>query len=638
MQRPQTLVALAALTLVVLGITLGGAEASLIVFPTAALTDGINGFTTLDGARGVAIAQISDRTYAVITANIDDGVQIIDMTNPAAPVPVAEIIDNLNGFTTLDGARGVAIAQIFGRTYAVIAAEDDDGVQIIDMTNPAAPVPVAEIIDNLNGFTTLDGARGVAIAQIFGRTYAVIAAEDDDGVQIIDMTNPAAPVPVAEIIDNLNGFTTLDGAHEIAITKIFGKPYAVVAARHDDGVQIIDMTNPAAPTPTAALTDGINGFTTLDGARDVAIAQISDRTYAVITANIDDGVQIIDMTNPAAPVPVAEIIDNLNGFTTLDGARDVAIAQISDRTYAVITANIDDGVQIIDMTNPATPVPVAEIIDNLTGFTTLDGAHGVAIAQISDRTYAAVVAKDDDGVQIIDITGTTITAHRSVDVLVYGYNDGARPITAGHIELLESRGYVVEVSGGPVAAEQMERASVVVGWSLNVQDAEARNALEEYVYGGGRLLLLLDTQYATCGTEEIPCWYDFTKGAFGFKFDGDVQNGVLLPAEGSERHPIWNSPNILSEFSDWCCDAYVGEITDAQNVQVLATVSGQSYKLGKYIRVQDVPAIVVNNNPAWGGGMVVGTGIDMVMGLHGPDMRMFDNLIEFTVSGGKFVH
>ena len=225
------------------------------------------------------------------------------------------------------------------------------------------------------------------------------------------------------------------------------------------------------------------------------------------------------------------------------------------------------------------------------------------------------------------------SADRPVDVLVHGYNDGVRPITAGHIALLESKGYVVEVTDGQVTADQMAKASIVVGWGLNVRDAEAREALVEYVYGGGRLLLLLDTQYSTCGTEERPCWYDFTKDAFGFGFDGNIQRGTVLPAEGSEQHPVWNSPNALSEFSDWCCDAYVGEIIDAQNVKVVATASGQSFKHGVYSTVHDVPAIVVNDNPEWGGGMVIGAGIDMVVGWRGPDMRMFDNLIEFMVSG-----
>ena len=85
--------------------------------------------------------------------------------------------------------------------------------------------------------------------------------------------------------------------------------------------------------------------------------------------------------------------------------------------------------------------------------------------------------------------------------------------------------------------------------------------------------------------------------------------------------------------SDWCCDGYVGEITDPQNVEVIATVSGQSFKHGAYTPVFGVPAIVVNDNPAWNGGMVVGAGIDMVVGWRGPDMRMFDNMIGFMMSG-----
>ena len=141
-------------------------------------------------------------------------------------------------------------------------------------------------------------------------------------------------------------------------------------------------------------------------------------------------------------------------------------------------------------------------------------------------------------------------ADRPVDVLVYGYNDGVRPITTGHITLLESRGYVVEVTDGPVTAEQMAKASVVVGWGLNVKDAEAREgACRVRVWGRPPVVACWTHSTATCGTEEKPCWYDFTKEAFGFKFDGDVQHGVVLPAEGSELHPVWNSPNTCCRSS-----------------------------------------------------------------------------------------
>ena len=222
------------------------------------------------------------------------------------------------------------------------------------------------------------------------------------------------------------------------------------------------------------------------------------------------------------------------------------------------------------------------------------------------------------------------SADRPIDVLVY---DRSGIIGEEHIALLESRGYVVEVNDGPATTEQMEKASIVVGRTPDEQNAKVREALAEYVYGGGRLLLLVNTQYATCGSTEKPCWYDFTKDAFGFRFDGDVQHGVVRPAAGSEQHPAWNSPNAISELTDWCCDAYIEEIVDEQNIKTLAIVSGQSYEHGVFRTVQDVPVIVVNANPEWSGGMAVGAGLHIITGWNGPDMRMFENLIAFMASG-----
>ena len=157
---------------------------------------------------------------------------------------------------------------------------------------------MAGLTDGVGGFTGLGGANGVAIAEISGKTYAVVAARDDDSVQIIDVTKPAAPVPVAGLTDGVGGFAGLGGAWDVAIAEISGKTYAVVAARDDDSVQVVDITDPASPVPVAGLTDGVGGFTELDGAWDVAIAEISDRTYAVVAAYLDDGIQIIDITDP----------------------------------------------------------------------------------------------------------------------------------------------------------------------------------------------------------------------------------------------------------------------------------------------------------------------------------------------------
>lgn len=226
-------------------------------------------------------------------------------------------------------------------------------------------------------------------------------------------------------------------------------------------------------------------------------------------------------------------------------------------------------------------------------------------------------------------------AERPVDVLVYGYDeDGTGPISARHLALLESRGYVVKANNGPADADEMKDAKVVLAWRIgDAGDEDIREALEEYVYEGGRLLFLVDTPYSHCtsGSSDAPCHLDFTRDAFGFKFGSTVQYSTIYPAPGQEEHPIWNVPNKVSEFSDWCCDSYVEEIVDGDNIMVLSTVSGQSYRPAGYHTVQNVPAIIVNDNPDWNGGMVIGAGTNMIIGWQGPDTRLFENVLLFML-------
>ena len=226
-------------------------------------------------------------------------------------------------------------------------------------------------------------------------------------------------------------------------------------------------------------------------------------------------------------------------------------------------------------------------------------------------------------------------AERPVDVLVYGYDeDGNGHISAEHLALLESRGYVVKANNGPADADEMKDAKVVLGWRMGLQnDANVKKALEEYVYEGGRLLLTVNTAYQKCtsGSSDMPCQHDFTRDTFGFRFAGSVQYSTIYPAPGQEDHPIWNIPHKVTEFSDWCCDAYVEEIIDQDNITVLSTVSGQSYRPTGYYTVQNVPAVIINDNPDWNGGMVIGAGTHMIIGWHGPDTRLFENVLLFML-------
>jgi len=130
---------------------------------------------------------------------------------------------------------------------------------------------VATLTDGDGGFGDLFRGKFVTTVVIDSNTYALVPAQLDDAVQIINITNPASPIPVADgvIVDDnkLGGspFTELDGPFAVTTVVSGSNTYALVAASNGGEVQIINITNPASPTPVAAgvIKDGTNGFSSL---------------------------------------------------------------------------------------------------------------------------------------------------------------------------------------------------------------------------------------------------------------------------------------------------------------------------------------------------------------------------------------
>ena len=380
----------------------------------------------------VIIREMAGRTYAFVTESEPGpcgltctsfySLNVVDVTNPANPLPHSLAYSKSVGHALDDG---IAVHDISNKTYAFLTSAWVSAVDIVDITNPADALRVSSIRDDASGFTELGRPHGIATHDVSNRTYAVVASAGDDGVQVIDITDPADPVPVAAMKDDVGGFTALGGAHAVAIHDISNRTYAVVGG--SEGMQIIDITNPAS-TPATTASESCHippsaGIARLThgGLRmpdDIAIHDISNRTYAVVATG---QMQISDITDPAGPVRVAVVEDSIGLFR----AENVAVHDISNRTYAVVGGAFGEGVQIVDVTRPANPVLVAAMFDedgyayamalqaahpmaalagDGKGFTQLDGVSDIAIHDVANRTYAVVVSRSDHGVQIIDMT------------------------------------------------------------------------------------------------------------------------------------------------------------------------------------------------------------------------------------------
>ena len=366
-------------------------------------TDDANGFV-ISGAHGVETYTIGSSTYAIVAIQGDDGVQIIDISDPTAIVAKDSETDGANSFDELDGAWGVDTFTIDSSTYAIVASKADNGVQIIDISIPTAIVAKDAETDGVNGFDELDGAHGVKTYTIGSSTYAIVVSRDDNGVQIIDITNPSVIVAKDSETDGANSFDELDGADDVSTFVIGSSTYAIVVSRDDDGVQIIDITNPSVIVAKDSETDEVNGFTMLNLATSVDTFTIGSSTYAIVVSQRDDGVQMIDISDPDNIVAVDAETDGVNGFTMLNGAEDVETFTCGSRTYALVASNVtgdDNGVQLIDISNPANIIAIDAKTDGANGFTELEGVYNIEPFKIGSSQYAIATSYTDDGVQMI---------------------------------------------------------------------------------------------------------------------------------------------------------------------------------------------------------------------------------------------
>ena len=314
----------------------------------AAIADGTN-YPNLAAGYSITTTQIGDSYYALVASSLDNGVQIINITDPASPAPVAALNYGA-AYPELEGAHSITTTQIGDSHYALVTGESD-GVQIINITDPASPSPAAALQLGQT-YPALRLPTSITTTQIGDSHYALTTSSRVNAIQIINITDPASPWPVATLTDS-QAYPELGGAYSITTTQIGDSHYALVAADSDDGVQIINITDPASPSPAAALTDG-QAYPELDGAHSITTTRIGDSHYALVASIHDDGVQIIDITDPARPSPAAALTDG-QAYPELDGARTVITTQIGDSHYALVAGVADDGVQIIDITDPASP-------------------------------------------------------------------------------------------------------------------------------------------------------------------------------------------------------------------------------------------------------------------------------------------
>ena len=301
-----------------------------------------NATLVLGDSVGIAIFNSGNHTYAAVAANKDHGVQILNVTNPYN-ITAAGSITNSTSPILVD-LLDITTFKSDGRTYAAVLSADFD-VQILDVTYP----PNIAVAGNKTT-SLLRGGQAITTFESGDDIYAV-AANIQNSVQILKVTDPS-DIAVA---GNITTFT-LSGVQDITTFKSGNHTYAAVTSVSSvSNLSILNVTDPYDITAAGSIED--DDDLKFKNPFGVAIFKLGSKIYAAVTGSDDDGVQMLDVTDPSRITPAGSIDKLTYPDLKLDRAWGITTFESGNHTYAAVTADTDHGVQIIkiDKVDPDPP-------------------------------------------------------------------------------------------------------------------------------------------------------------------------------------------------------------------------------------------------------------------------------------------
>ena len=306
---------------------------------------GVGGILAAFGLAGTVHAQISDWEYLDIAIDLTERTRGPYVDGTDLLILTLEVTNNADGMARVDGA-----------SVSLRIQDGDDHLRYGRTPWPTGPMAESCPADIR--------PVGAGLTETWNVCFLIPEGLEPDFLGIIHSDPDAGHIAQ---FDSGQDASCLDTYYDILCA-----PYAL-----DGGVTIPDFcrfdyfaetwTCDDAQGDDIVETAGLRSradcsrFDALGKASEIAVAEISGRTYAFVAAPFDDGVQVIDVTDPASPVPASSVFDGQDGFDALAGANGVTVAEISSRTYALATATYDGSVQVIDVTDPASPVPASSV-------------------------------------------------------------------------------------------------------------------------------------------------------------------------------------------------------------------------------------------------------------------------------------
>jgi hypothetical protein len=195
------------------------------------------------------------------------GVYIVDISDPTSPTEVG-FIPTASGSFVGEGVQAIKLNTpafkgdilVFNNEICGISGSQIGGFSLYDVTNPLAPVPLALGAGDTtpSNFAPTNQIHSAFAWQQEKNAYVVIVDDEEVAdVDIFDITNPSAPVQIAEVgLANWPGAQNAQSAgigtfrasflHDMVVKKVQGH-WMMLMSYWDAGYIVLNVDNPTAP-------------------------------------------------------------------------------------------------------------------------------------------------------------------------------------------------------------------------------------------------------------------------------------------------------------------------------------------------------------------------------------------------------
>ncbi len=325
--------------------------------------------------------------YAYLTTNPWNSSEatIINISNPENPV--------VSG--TYSAQKSIYRLTVIGNYIFHLEAEDlstQEGLRIIDIGNPAAPIPMGLYVP-------------------YGGTYKVVAI--GDYAYILTASRLCVMAIGDDSHPEVVGSIAADSNYDLDVKG----DYAYVAFSAQSGLKIYDVSIPENPRTICEFGGDYRHR------RNPGIHVNGNRAYY---ATNDNGLYILDITNPALPVEIAHIEGLINNSCVSGN-----YCYVASQSRGLVVYDVTNPAQITEVGNYPSSWPSWFIVveGNLAY---LSGLNGFLVLDVSDPAHPVLKGQSnlsDHASGSLTVSGTTVyTSSRSSGVKIFETTSLGNPV------------------------------------------------------------------------------------------------------------------------------------------------------------------------------------------------------------------